>query len=112
MRSPARSWRARSTGSKVRYSSTSPTASASCAASSMRAPSPWSGRNSGSQRAAAQLNPSIKLRRVDRRHFHVLVEELVGVGALDVVGLFHLEIFIDQLVILGHALVVVPAERH
>src|SRR5262249_17836837 len=42
---PARWWRARSTGSKVRCSSTSPTASASCAASSMRAASPRRGRS-------------------------------------------------------------------
>src|SRR6266436_8994985 len=190
MPSPARSQRARSIGSKVRCSSTSPTAKASSAASSMRAASPRrgrsracftgrrrasttprapsrsSGRNSGSRELATissvhsrvSGNPearllaicdlgspisrgrtdvhrfrdhaslaglrsrfalarpgyelSIKLRRVDGRHFHVLVEKLVGVSTLDVVGLFHLQIFIDQLVVLGHALVVVPAERH
>ena len=40
-----------------------------------------------------------------------LVEELVGVGRLDVVRLFDLEVFVDQLVVGRHALVVVPAER-
>ena len=42
---------------------------------------------------------SIQFRRIDRRHLHRLVEELVGVGRLDVVRLFHLEIFVDQFVV-------------
>src|SRR5262249_46513853 len=121
--------RARSRRSKVRCSSTSPTARPSCAAFSTRtalprcgrsracftaprrasttprAPSPWSGRNSAEQ-------PSIKLGRMDRRHLYVLIEKFVGVGRLDVVRPFHLQILVDQLVVVGHALVVVPAERH
>src|SRR5262249_29735875 len=83
MRSLARSWRARSTESKVRCSSTSPTARASCAASSTRAalprrgrsracftahlcasttrraPSRWSGRNSGSRELATERDESM-----------------------------------------------------
>src|SRR5271166_423873 len=127
LRSPAPFSRARLTASGRRSSSISPTPGtkrgcfwkrvalrrggrspaccmgAPCASTTPRAPSPWSGRSS---------DESEQFWRVDRRHLYALVEKLVGIGGPHVERLLHLQIFIDQPVVVGHARVVVPPKRH